>query len=317
MNAVDKETLLDLYITLKEIRDEIGAILYMEAPTEVYERARKSWLQDIEMAIGDKQNTNTFQPTFWSTLEELGFLDVQGTTKSLFDDEGDDEDEDTLGEEDVSFNTKPQSKEDEDEEQYDEVVYDDKEPTHVDPNNISSLDPNLSSAKLVAESPIVPEKKVSLPLSTTNWDNNQWKDQQRFAEGSYIRHILGDQEYYSQGRYHREDGPAIIRRNGDKFWYRHGKLHCLDGPAIELVSGHKEWWVDGKLHRWDGSAIEHSEGVSGKGYALYGYVFDTKSDWDTAKTIYSLKMVSKKSVLALPPASPSSSNKLNLPPIYG
>jgi len=35
--------------------------------------------------------------------------------------------------------------------------------------------------------------------------------------------------YYFNGRYHREDGPAIEWTDGAKYWYLNGKYHCEDG----------------------------------------------------------------------------------------
>jgi len=49
--------------------------------------------------------------------------------------------------------------------------------------------------------------------------------------GLYIQ--FGTSYYYLNGKFHREDGPAIEWADGDKSWYRHGELHREDGPAIE------------------------------------------------------------------------------------
>jgi hypothetical protein len=70
----------------------------------------------------------------------------------------------------------------------------------------------------------------------------------------------GDKYWYLNGKYHREDGPAIEWSNGDKSWYLMGKLHREDGPAFEGSNGHKEWYLMGKLHREDGPAFEGSNG---------------------------------------------------------
>lgn len=45
--------------------------------------------------------------------------------------------------------------------------------------------------------------------------------------------LTGDIVYYYRGEYHRDDGPAIIRRDGQCSWFYHGKLHRVDGPAID------------------------------------------------------------------------------------
>ena len=56
----------------------------------------------------------------------------------------------------------------------------------------------------------------------------------------------GDKHWILNGKFHREDGPAIIYSNGDKYWWLNGKLHRKDGPAVERVDGWKEWYLNGK-----------------------------------------------------------------------
>ena len=58
------------------------------------------------------------------------------------------------------------------------------------------------------------------------------------------------------GKYNREDGPAIEYANGDKAWYSDGQLHREDGPAIEYANGDKTWYKNDVLHREDGPAKE-------------------------------------------------------------
>lgn len=62
------------------------------------------------------------------------------------------------------------------------------------------------------------------------------------------------------GKYHREDGPAVTKHGGEQRWYRHGKLHRDGGPAlISPIEGsdgmYEEWYQNGKLHREDGPAL--------------------------------------------------------------
>jgi hypothetical protein len=71
----------------------------------------------------------------------------------------------------------------------------------------------------------------------------------------------GDKFWYKEGKYHREDGPAIELPDGTKKWYKEGKLHRIDGPAIECPYGGKEWYIEGKKHRIDGPAIESLDGT--------------------------------------------------------
>lgn len=52
--------------------------------------------------------------------------------------------------------------------------------------------------------------------------------------------------WYLNGKFHKEDGPAIEYTHGTKGWYLNGKRHRLDGPALEWSNGYKEWWIDGQ-----------------------------------------------------------------------
>ena len=67
-------------------------------------------------------------------------------------------------------------------------------------------------------------------------------------------------QWYLNGEFHREDGPAIECANGDKYWCLNGKFHREDGPAIEYADGDKCWYLNGRLHREDGPAIEQADG---------------------------------------------------------
>jgi len=55
----------------------------------------------------------------------------------------------------------------------------------------------------------------------------------------------GNKYWYSGGKLHREDGPAVEWLNGDKYWYRDNKLHREDGPAVEWKDGSTVWCLDG------------------------------------------------------------------------
>jgi len=68
---------------------------------------------------------------------------------------------------------------------------------------------------------------------------------------------------------HREDGPAVERKNGDKSYYLNGKLHRKDGPAVENINGYKAYYINGQPHREDGPAQEYTNG--GKYYFINGY----------------------------------------------
>ena len=70
----------------------------------------------------------------------------------------------------------------------------------------------------------------------------------------------GRQEFYRDGKLHREDGPAVIYADGRQEFYRDGKLHREDGPAVIYANGRQEFYRDGKLHREDGPAVIDANG---------------------------------------------------------
>ena len=78
----------------------------------------------------------------------------------------------------------------------------------------------------------------------------------------------GDKSWYLNGKFHREDGPAVECACGSRFWYLNGDLHREDGPAIEDANGDKFWYLNDLLHREDGPAIEDANG--GKEWYLNG-----------------------------------------------
>lgn len=62
----------------------------------------------------------------------------------------------------------------------------------------------------------------------------------------------------SDGKFHREDGPAYIKEGMVEKWYRHGQLHREDGPARTWGSNaygstNKEYYLEGQklsLKEW-------------------------------------------------------------------
>ena len=52
----------------------------------------------------------------------------------------------------------------------------------------------------------------------------------------------GTQEWFKDGKRHREDGPAIEYEDGTEFWFLDGKQHRADGPAVEHANGAKYWY---------------------------------------------------------------------------
>jgi hypothetical protein len=55
----------------------------------------------------------------------------------------------------------------------------------------------------------------------------------------------GTKEWLLNGKYHREDGPAVEFVDGCTWWYLNDKRHREDGPACEYADGDKYWYLDG------------------------------------------------------------------------
>jgi hypothetical protein len=57
--------------------------------------------------------------------------------------------------------------------------------------------------------------------------------------------------YFLNGKYHREDGPAIEFDNGDKQYLINDEFHRLDGPAVEFsspsLSHLNKWYYKGQF----------------------------------------------------------------------
>ena len=65
----------------------------------------------------------------------------------------------------------------------------------------------------------------------------------------YKTNSYGDKHWSLNGKWHREDGPALEWTNGNKFWYLNGKRHREDGPAYESKDGYKQWSLnDEEVH---------------------------------------------------------------------
>ena len=91
----------------------------------------------------------------------------------------------------------------------------------------------------------------------------------------------GTNEWYLNGKLHREDGPAVEFANGDKFWHRNSMLHREDGPAIEYANGDKFWHRNSMLHREDGPAVEYANGtkkwyLNGMSYTQEDFLLKTQ-----------------------------------------
>ena len=92
----------------------------------------------------------------------------------------------------------------------------------------------------------------------------------------------------SDGKYHREDGPAVEYSDGSKSWYIHGERHREDGPACEYSCGTKWWYKHGKAHREDGPAYEKANGY--KYYWLEDIEYTEKEYWKKIKELKKCKL---------------------------
>ena len=56
----------------------------------------------------------------------------------------------------------------------------------------------------------------------------------------------GSKYWCLNGKFHREDGPAVECAGGSRYWYLDGKLHREDGPAVKYANGYRAWYLNGK-----------------------------------------------------------------------
>ena len=120
-------------------------------------------------------------------------------------------------------------------------------------------------------------------------------------DGPACEYSSGIKEWWLNGKRHRTDGPAVEYPDGTKHWYLNGKPHRLDGPAFEWCNGNKEWRLNGKRHRTDGPAYEGANGskfwfLNGKPHRIDGpaieYIDGSKEYYLNGKDLYeSLKEI--------------------------
>jgi hypothetical protein len=63
--------------------------------------------------------------------------------------------------------------------------------------------------------------------------------------------LTGNKRWWSNGKVHRTDGPAIEYTDGTKFWVLNGDVHRTDGPAVEWPSGHVQWFLNRQGYTFD------------------------------------------------------------------
>ena len=114
-------------------------------------------------------------------------------------------------------------------------------------------------------------------FSTKTWRIN---GKYHREDGPAIEWANGDKEWYLHDKLHREDGPAFEGASGFKAWYLHDMWHREGGPAVEYADGTKEWYLNGKLHREDGPAFEWANGY--KAWFLNDEEFKDAFEWAEA-----------------------------------
>ena len=88
-------------------------------------------------------------------------------------------------------------------------------------------------------------------------ENKKWHRE----DGPAIIRTDGTQEWYWHGKWHRDGGPAIIKADGTQIWCQHGEVHREDGPAVIEADGTQEWWQHDELHREGGPAEVKPDGT--------------------------------------------------------
>ncbi len=80
-------------------------------------------------------------------------------------------------------------------------------------------------------------------------------------DGPAVIRADGTQEWYQHGYLHRDGEPAVIRPDGAQEWRQNDNLHRDDGPAWIGPDGSQEWWQNGQRHRDDGPAVIEADGT--------------------------------------------------------
>ena len=231
MQKIDKETLLDLHISIAELVKETKNLLKLEAPSHVSERA-KGWIDQLEEALGGGNYVDVYTPTFWMTLEELGIIKMDGTTAELKDDNDDD---DGLDDEELVREC-PRCLV-----QYSIATI--KCATKNCGRDLSMVDerpaPSTVSFRIIENG--TPDTDID---GTVRWKNKSGRLHR--TNGPAVEGRDGHREWWVHGLQHRDDGPAIIYSGGDQIWYNRGQYHRVDGPAIDFANGHKVWYRFGR-----------------------------------------------------------------------
>jgi hypothetical protein len=81
-------------------------------------------------------------------------------------------------------------------------------------------------------------------ITIIEYNNLSTKEQKNFT--GIVKWNNDNIEYFKNGKWHREDGPAMIWQSGGKSWYFKGKLHNLNGPAKIYPDGREGYFIHGE-----------------------------------------------------------------------
>jgi len=80
----------------------------------------------------------------------------------------------------------------------------------------------------------------------TRYSNSDGKRHRN--NGPAIIYPSGTQVWYRNDKPHRDNNlPASIGSDGDQYWHQNGKLHRDNGPAIIWSNGTQVYWVNGEF----------------------------------------------------------------------
>lgn len=77
--------------------------------------------------------------------------------------------------------------------------------------------------------------------------------EQHYVHGARTRTVFRD----SEGRKHRDHGPAVLTASGRREWWREGKLHRKHGPAV-IGAEQAAWYLDGKFVRTEATRVSRT-----------------------------------------------------------
>ena len=105
-----------------------------------------------------------------------------------------------------------------------------------------------------------PHSEYDEPI-VDDYGNQEWYKEGKLHRDGDLPAIEVDysQYWYKEGKCHRDgDMPAVIMDSGTQRWYKEGKLH-RDGnnPAVIMVDGYQAWYKEGKYIEQETDLLRH------------------------------------------------------------